>query len=230
MNAQKLQDILTDHIHYLKTQGHEGARADLSGADLNGADLRGADLRGAFLRGAFLSGADLSGADLSGADLSVAYLRGADLSVAYLRGADLSGAFLRGADLSGTDLRRADLSGTDLKDTCLDPGNMPNGIVDEYQRKGDYCIGYRTRQSIHCGNNEYIPGQTYEAPVFSTADTECHPGLYSFPSLEKLEAFLKEYQRPLHTPKVRVYVLPQETHKAGEKYRHKKFHKVEEIA
>lgn len=99
MENEKLQGILIEHKKWLKSDGEEGKKADLSGADLSWAALRGANLSGADLRGADLSWADLRGADLGRADLGRASLRGADLHWANLRGAALRGADLRGADI-----------------------------------------------------------------------------------------------------------------------------------
>ena len=90
MNADKLKDVLEQHLKWLNNDGGKRAdlrRANLSGAYLRGADLRraylsSANLRGAYLRGAYLSGADLSGADLIGANLSGADLRGAEIDQA----------------------------------------------------------------------------------------------------------------------------------------------------
>jgi uncharacterized protein YjbI with pentapeptide repeats len=77
MEAEKLQEILRNHVLWLKDEG--GEKADLHGADLRGANLHGADLSEADLRGANLSEADLHGADLHGANL-----RGADLDFSCL--------------------------------------------------------------------------------------------------------------------------------------------------
>ena len=53
---ETLQEILDSHAKWLKSEGSEGQRADLSGANLSDADL---------------SSANLSDADLSDADLPV---------------------------------------------------------------------------------------------------------------------------------------------------------------
>ena len=92
MDKGELQEILKNHILWLKENG--GERAKLQYANLRGAYLRDADLRGANLRGAYLRDADL-------------------------RGANLRGAYLRDADLRGADLRDADLRGADLDFSCL---------------------------------------------------------------------------------------------------------------
>ena len=84
MEQAKLNKILEEHKLWLKTNGEEGKRADLSDANLRNANLRNADLRNANLRNANLSNANLRNADLRNADLRNANLRNADL-----RNADL---------------------------------------------------------------------------------------------------------------------------------------------
>ena len=74
MEQAKLNKILDNHKLWLKTNGEQGEKADLSYADLRSADLRYANLRSANLRSADLRSADLSSADLSYADLSSADL------------------------------------------------------------------------------------------------------------------------------------------------------------
>ena len=109
MNKAKLDKILDNHKLWLRTEGEQGEKADLSGANLSGADLSWANLGWANLSGANLSGANLSWADLSGANLSWA-----DLSEANLHGANLSEANLHGANLSGANLGGANLGGANL--------------------------------------------------------------------------------------------------------------------
>ena len=79
MEQAKLNKILENHKLWLRTNGEQGERADLSDADLSYADLRYADLRSANLRYADLSYADLRSADLRYADLRSANLSDADL-------------------------------------------------------------------------------------------------------------------------------------------------------
>ena len=64
MEQAKLNKILENHKLWLKTNGEQGERADLSYADLRYADLSYADLRYADLSYADLRYADLSYADL----------------------------------------------------------------------------------------------------------------------------------------------------------------------
>ena len=77
MNNNELQEILKNHILWLKENG--GERADLTDIDLRHADLCGADLCGADLRNADLQYANLYSADLRNADL-----RNADLDFSCL--------------------------------------------------------------------------------------------------------------------------------------------------
>ncbi len=143
------------------------------------------------------SRANLTDAYLTGANLSRAYLTGA-----YLNGADLSRAYLSRANLTDADLTGANLSRAYLDGTCLDPGLC--------SMSRDFCracpptkrggrIVYRTAKSQHIGNQEYIPGHTYTAPVLSwDVATACHPGIYA----ASLEWMRREYYVSL----VRCYV------------------------
>jgi hypothetical protein len=181
-----------------------GKRADLSGADLSGARLSDADL----------SGADLTRTRLSGANLSYADLSYADLTRTRLSGANLSGADLSYAKLSGADLTRTRLWKTNVANTCLDPNNQPNGDIAGFERCGRYVVGYRSRQAGHI--DKYRDGRTYTADWFSIADTECHPGLYIWPTIEASLAWIDGYH-------IRVYVLPEDVHRAGAKWRCRMF-------
>ena len=104
MEQARLDKILENHKLWLKTNGEQGERADLSYANLRSANLRSANLRSANLSYANLRSANLRSANLSSADLSSADLSSADLSSADLRYANLSYA-----DLSSADLRSANL-------------------------------------------------------------------------------------------------------------------------
>lgn len=107
----------------------------------------------------------------------------------YLHFANLQNYDLSGVDLSGVDFSRANLvntnfTGANLTGTCLDPNNPIPPISNETltQREliidDEYVVGYRTRHSQHCGSTEYVPGNCYAAPWFSTSLMECHPGIY----------------------------------------------------
>ena len=184
--------------------------ANLRGAKLGGADLSRANLLVADLSGADLSRANLVEANLDGADFSRANLREANLSNADLCWADLSGAKLSGANLDGADLGGADLSGADLSGTCLDPGNAPNADVSGFEVHNGFVVGYRTPHSPCMGGPGYSRGGWYEAPWFSTSDTDCHPGLYLHP-----ERWWED--------DIAVRTLPELVHRAGDKWRCRRF-------
>jgi hypothetical protein len=194
--------------------------AILRGAILRGADLRGAILRGADLRGADLRGANLWGANLQGANLRYAYLRGA-----YLRDAILRDANLRDADLQGANLRGADLEGADLTGTILDPINMANGNIDEFETidNGFWAVGYRARNSAYMNKSHtYDVGEEYEAPYFSTCNTDCHPGLYVCPAIFDASTQGNGI--------IKVIFRPHDCHKAGDNYRVRSFIVWEEVS
>ena len=109
MEQAKLNKILDEHKKWLRTNGEEGQRANLSYANLSSADL---------------SSADLSSADLSSANLRYANLRSADLSFANLNSANLSSADLSFANLSSADLSYADLSYANLSFADLSSANL----------------------------------------------------------------------------------------------------------
>jgi len=102
-----------------------------------------------------------------------------------------------------------------LTDTCLDPENEPNADVAAFERCGDFVIGYRTRKARHI--DKYRDGRTYSADVFSTADTECHPGLYIYPTVTQVKEWTIEQEI------IRVHVRPCDVHRAGSKWRCREF-------
>jgi hypothetical protein len=160
--------------------------------------------------------ADLTGANLTGAYLRGADLRGADLTGANLTGADLTGAYVGGADLAGADLR-----GADLAKTCLDPMVPPNARADVFcqfrTRSGSYwCVGYRTVNSPVMGGSDYQVGKVYTAPVFSTSNTTCHPGLYLWPEPRLVR---KDDSIPVAV----VLARPYDIHQADSQWRCREF-------
>ena len=238
MKASEIREVLDAHAAWLRNGSEK--RADLGGANLREANLRranlrranlgGANLRRANLGGANLREADLNWADLGGANLRRANLRRANLRRANLGGANLREANLRRADLCGADLGRANLREADLRwanlcganlgGTCLDPAGKSNGDVATFARDGGLVVGYRTANSPVVGGAGYESGKTYTAPVFSVADTECHPGLYLAPTIYSVE-------RP--GPYVKVWARPEDVHKAGTKWRAREFVRVESV-
>jgi hypothetical protein len=108
-----------------------------------------------------------------------------------------------------------------LGGTVCDPNApipvIPNQeIVDAgLEIEGDRVYGWRTRYSQHCGNQQYKPGQCYEAPVFSVCTkTDCHPGIY----LAGREWLEKDYAGL----SVRCYCMRNELVHAGDKWRCKR--------
>ena len=84
LSADEIEQILASHRLYLKTEYHDGHRADFSSADLTGLDFAGLDLRGikvdrAVLRRATFIGANLRGANLIGATAEEGRVDRADL-------------------------------------------------------------------------------------------------------------------------------------------------------
>ena len=199
----------------MKVSGYEiKPEVNLTGADLRGADLRWADLAEANLYGAKLTEANLTGADLTEADLTGA----------SLHGADLHGASLYGVNLTGANLRWASLYGADLSGTCLDPANKANADVADFVETlpGGRIVGYRSRACPHIGG--YRVGRIYGADFFSTSDTECHPGLYLWPTLEMARNW-----SGAGAELVKVVANPEHTHKTGSKWRTRWFEVIEEI-
>jgi hypothetical protein len=122
---------------------------------------------------------------------------------------------LSGADLREACLREAYLSGADLSQTCLDPTNPPNGLADNFvDHDASWKIGYRTRESKYIGSTIYEVGELYKAPVFSTCDTECHPGLYVFPTFQEAKR-----EARYRSEVISVLFEAHNLHKAGSKYR-----------
>ena len=120
-------------------------------------------------------------------------------------------ANLSWANLSRADLRGANLSWANLKNTCLDPDGEPNADVPGFRRDHGYVIGYRTRKAGHI--DKYRDGRYYSADWFSVSDTECHPGLYLWPSFEAAVDFRPEEEI------IKVRTKPSEVHHAGSKWR-----------
>jgi len=113
LGDEELAEVLTAHQVWLKSEGKDGKRADLTRADLTGRDLHEATLERADL-----SRANLARANLSGTNLRGAVLRTTNLEAASLNDADLTGAVLEDAvnmlptQVAGADLTRAKLPGS----------------------------------------------------------------------------------------------------------------------
>ena len=156
-------------------------------------------------------------------------LSGADLRWAVLEGANLEGAVLEGADLRWAVLRGAVLEGADLTGTCLDPAAPANEVWPGERDAEGHAIGYRSKRlgAVVGNHRDLSVGETVEAPVFSVADTECHPGLYMWPTLKQAEAWAKDW-RACGEAIVKVRV-DGKLHHAGNKYRYSKLTVLEEM-
>jgi hypothetical protein len=163
--------------------------------------------------------------DFNGVDLSYADLTGANLSSADLTYADLSYAHLSHADLTNTNLKYTVLTDAKLLSTCLDPDSpMPPFVSDLFTPDADgYFLAYRTKHSPYIKFNIYTAGLTYTAPYFSTsAETECHPGLYF-----STRKFVEEEYPDAEMIEIRVHVS--DALRAKGKYRCRKFEVVRDV-
>jgi hypothetical protein len=132
-------------------------------------------------------------------------------------------ADLSSADLSRADLSWANLSGADLSRTILDPTNKPNCIIDEFEKIDDVWVyGYRTRATSAAGK-QLQDDRIYGTEVFSTCDTECHPGWYLWPTLKQSIDF--SGQGPYIKVKSRICDI----HKAGNKWRSRTIWTIGEV-
>ncbi|MFH0765734.1 MAG: pentapeptide repeat-containing protein [Calditrichota bacterium] len=114
-----LQKRLDSHSTWLKSEGLEGIRLNLSFANLDSVKLRGVNLSSAYLYSAVLTNSDLSYSDLSKATLTQAklsksILNNINFSNAEMMVTDLTNSFLQRADLTGANLYEANLSGSNL--------------------------------------------------------------------------------------------------------------------
>ena len=124
ITKEELKEILEQHKLWLRSDGKECKRADLSSVNLTDADLTRANLRFAVLTRANLTGVNLYGADLIGASLTDADLTRVNLSDANLTRANLTHANLSGVDLSDADLAGADLTCANLIGADLTGANL----------------------------------------------------------------------------------------------------------
>lgn len=154
------------------------------------------------------------------ADLRDADLRGADLRGANLRDAELCGADLRNAELWAANLCGAELRNAELRDTCLDPRNRPNAHTRGFRVRGDgWVSGWRTVRTPAPGK-QLVRDRYYAADVFSTADTECHPGWYLWPTREAAAAWAPDQ------PLALVRARSRDIHHAGTKWRARMIHVI----
>jgi len=155
--------------------------------------------------------------------LQNANLQGANLQGANLQGANLQGADLWKANLQGANLQGADLWRTYLQDTCLDPNNIPNADVSAFREtEEEYVFGYRTRKSPIPGGS-LVNDRIYGCDVFSTADTECHPGWYLWPTKKDVTTFSGQVEI------IKVKSRIKDVHKVGNKWRSRTIHIIETV-
>jgi hypothetical protein len=162
--------------------------------------------------------ADLTWANLAGASLTEANLAGASLT-----GANLAWANLTGANLAGANLTEAYLAGANLAGTFLDPASTPNADWPAEADAEGYVTGYRSRRfGALCGTSprDLKDGETVRAEVFSAATTECHPGLYLWPTLDMARKWAYGHIK-CGAPIVSVRVRKADIHRAGDKWRAK---------
>jgi hypothetical protein len=105
----------------------------------------------------------------------------------------------------------ANLSGANLSKTVLDPKNKPNSETAGFVEDDGFIVGYRTRKAGHI--DKYRNDKFYSADWFSTCNTECHPGLYLWPTLKQARDFSGDVEF------IKVRTKASEIHKAGSKYR-----------
>jgi len=201
-------------LHKVNLSWANLTEANFSYAKLENANLFYATLTRAKLRGTRLSGSNLANADLSYVDFTQADLRETIFSYANLANTNFSRANLARAALDETTLFMTNLAEANLDETVLDPKRNPNGNCENFKALDkDWVLGYRTRQTSAAGEI-LIDDRIYGAEIFSTCETECHPGWYLWPTLEaaiKFSGGEKEF--------IEVKARKIDIHRAGTKWR-----------
>ncbi|MGB0505800.1 MAG: pentapeptide repeat-containing protein [Pikeienuella sp.] len=131
MGALEIEQTLEQHKLWLRSDGREGKRAELSRVNLSQQDLRNVDLSRAILNYVRFDRADLTGATFCAAEMI-----GVQLNYAILKGADLSGAILNKANFVRTNLEGANLSKTSLLSITGRGANFDNANLDQSQAIG----------------------------------------------------------------------------------------------
>ena len=88
------------------------------------------------------------------------------------------------------------------------------------EKEGEYVFGYRTRTSPIAGR-KLVDDRIYGCEVFSTADTECHPGWYLWPTKQQAIDFSRAVEI------IKVKSRTKDIHKAGNKWRSRTIHVIE---
>jgi len=166
--------LFTERFHKQALELAVGNKTDLVGSNFHGVDL---------------SDTNLSGADFFESNFSWANLENANLSYVNFMNTNLFHTKLTRANLFGTNLSGANLAGANLDETVLDPKRNPNGDCKGFKALDkEWVIGYRTRQTSAAGGI-LVDDRIYGVEVFSTCETECHPGWYLWPTLEEAVKF-----------------------------------------
>lgn len=139
-SVMNIEKIVRENNLWIRTNGEQGKRADLSNMDLSEENLRGKNFHKARLIKADLSETDLQEANLQGADIRWSRLyktkfTRATLSEANFRGVDAIGADFRGTQLIGANFYRADLGKANFCDADLEQAdfreaNLQNANLD----------------------------------------------------------------------------------------------------
>ena len=111
---------------------------------------------------------------------------------------------------------KANLFGADLFGGIMDPANKPNSDTVGFEavpEQPGWVYGYRTRATSAAGPR-LQDDRIYGTEVFSTCDTECHPGWYLWPTLEASHAF-----RDPDGDHIEVKARIIDIHHAGSKWR-----------
>ena len=135
LSLDLIEQMLAEHQLYLKTEYHQGHRANFASADLTGRDFSSLNLRGIKMDRAVLKGADFTGthlqrATLIGAMLQEACFDRADLSGARLSGANLVSASLEDACLAKADVEFALMAKVLLRGACMHEADMSGAQLD----------------------------------------------------------------------------------------------------
>ncbi len=130
LDNNSLKSIIQDHQLWLKTNGKQGRKADLSHTDLEGVNLNKAILQGAILNNSDLAETNLSKANLKGSNLQVANMHQADLQGANLSKADLQWTHLIDANLKHANATQANLKKANLRHANLQKANLYGAMLD----------------------------------------------------------------------------------------------------
>jgi uncharacterized protein YjbI with pentapeptide repeats len=130
ISHEQLQQVLVDHQKWLRSEGHDGKRADFSHLDISKANLAEADLRKAIFKDCNAQGTILSKAKLDEGDFERANLKRAQLDEAILVDANLKRAILCHASLKGANLKRAILDAAILKGSDLSKAKLNDATLE----------------------------------------------------------------------------------------------------